>query len=217
MLLAAGAGAHDIITTDLTFSRDISRIMARHCVACHGEESSIPLMTYEQVRPWAVAIKEQVLARRMPPWGAVKGFGDLAPDYGLSQEDIMILSAWVIGGAPEGNPRLLPKLQGPTRTATQPPLQDALIVQTRDILKHPICVAGVSPLADTPIDSTRLIAKLPDGRIEPLVWFYHFDPKYRHSFTFRRPLDLPEGTVVESSAPLRFALETAAKSSRPAS
>ena len=216
-LLTTGARAHDIITTDLTFSRDISRIMARHCVACHGEESSIPLTTYDQVRPWAVGIKEQVLARRMPPWGAVKGFGNLAPDYGLSQEDIMILAAWVIGGAPQGNPRLLPKLQGQVRSMTPPPLQEALIVQTRDILKNSICVAGVSPLADTPIDSARLIAKLPNGRIEPLVWLYHFDPKYRHSFTFRRPLNLPQGTVVESSAPLRFALETAAKSSRPAS
>ncbi len=116
LLLATSAAAHDIITTDLTFARDISRIMARHCAACHGEASSIPLMTYEQVRPWAVGIKEQVLSRRMPPWGAVKGFGDLAPDYGLSQEDIMILAAWVIGGAPQGNPRLLPKLQGRERS-----------------------------------------------------------------------------------------------------
>ncbi len=27
------------------------------------------------VEPWAEAIKEEVLARRMPPWNAVKGFG----------------------------------------------------------------------------------------------------------------------------------------------
>lgn len=212
-LLTAGADAHDIITTDLTFTRDISRIMARHCVACHGEKSSIPLVTYEQVRPWAVGIKEQVLSRRMPPWGAVKGFGDLAPDYGLSQEDIMILAAWVIGGAPQGRSQFLQKLQGQAKTVAQPPLRDALIVQTRDILKNAIFAAGVTPLSDTLIDSARLTAKLPDGRIEPLVWLYHLDPKYRHSFTFRRPLNLPQGTVVESSAPLRFALETAAKGS----
>jgi len=217
LLLTASAVAHDIISTDLTFTRDISRILARHCAACHGEASSIPLVTYDQVRPWAVGIKEQVLARRMPPWGAVKGFGDLAPDYGLSQEDIMILAAWVIGGAPQGNQRLLPKMPGQARTVTQPSLRDALIVQTRDVLKNSICVAGVNPLADTAVDSARLTAKLPDGRIEPLVWLYHFDPKYRHSFTFRRPLNLPQGTVVESSAPLRFALVTVAKSSRPGS
>src|ERR1700760_2037425 len=87
--------AHDIITTDLTYTRDISRIFARRCVSCHSQSSSIPLTTYEETRPWAVAIKEQVLARTMPPFGAVKGFGSLAPDGALSQEEIMIISAWV--------------------------------------------------------------------------------------------------------------------------
>jgi len=65
--------AHDIITTNLTYARDISRILVRHCSSCHGAQSTIPLTSYEQVRPWAVGIKEQVLSRAMPPWGAVKG------------------------------------------------------------------------------------------------------------------------------------------------
>src|SRR3954449_13223643 len=101
--------AHDVITTNLTFARDVSRIFASHCTSCHGSGTNIPLTTYEEARPWAVSIKEQVLSRAMPPWGAVKGFGDLSPDHGLSQEEIMIIAAWVIGGAPQGNPALLPK------------------------------------------------------------------------------------------------------------
>src|SRR3954452_3829757 len=84
-LIALPAAAHDIITTKLTYTRDISRIFSRRCVSCHSESSSVPLTSYEQVRPWAVDIKEQVISRAMPPWGAVKGFGDLAPDMGLSQ------------------------------------------------------------------------------------------------------------------------------------
>ncbi|HEY7306958.1 MAG TPA: cytochrome c, partial [Bryobacteraceae bacterium] len=113
---AASGVAHDIITTNLTYTRDISRILARRCVACHGEAASIPLTRYEEVRPWAVAIKEQVLSRAMPPWGAVKGFGDLEPDHALSQEEIMIIAAWVIGGAPQGDPALAPKT-GPQKAA----------------------------------------------------------------------------------------------------
>jgi hypothetical protein len=215
--LATSAAAHDIITTNLTFTRDVSRILARHCTVCHDEKSSIPLVTYEQVRPWAVGIKEQVLSRRMPPWGAVKGFGDLAPDYALGQEEIMILAAWVIGGAPQGDPKLLPGLKAKVQTTSNVPLEVGLGVQTRAVLKRDLSVAAVSPITDVVIDSARLIAKLPDGRIEPLVWLYRFDPKYSHSFTFRRPLTLPHGTIVESSAPLKFALETNKKTLRPIS
>jgi hypothetical protein len=207
-VFARPAASHDVITTNLTFSRDIARIFARHCSACHGAGSSIPLTTYEEARPWAVAIKEQVLSRSMPPWGAVKGFGDLSPDRGLSQEDILIIAAWVVGGAPAGNPDLLPKAQKAQPQAPLPVMKDALTIDTRAALKQKLRVAGIRPLPISAVESSRVLARFPDGRIEPLIWLYHFDPKYKQDFTFRRPLDMPPGTVVESSAPLRFALET---------
>jgi hypothetical protein len=210
------ASSHDIITTNLTYSRDIARIFANHCLACHGTGSSVPLTTYEEARPWAVAIKEQVLSRSMPPWGAVKGFGELSPDRGLSQEDILIISAWVVGGAPAGNPGLLPKAQDAHPLPPAPVMKDAVTIDTRAALKEKIRVTGLRPLQDSTVESSRILARFPDGRIEPLLWLYHFDPKYRHDFTFRRPLDMPPGTVVESSAPLRFALETGAASSAQA-
>ena len=46
------------------------------------------LMTYQEASPWATAIKESVLRRRMPPWGAVKGFGTFRNEQALSQEEI---------------------------------------------------------------------------------------------------------------------------------
>jgi hypothetical protein len=207
LVLTAGLPAHDIITTKLTFSRDIYRIFANRCLACHGAGASIPLTTYEEARPWAVSIKEQVLSRSMPPWGAVKGFGDLAPDHGLTQEEIMIIAAWVIGGAPQGNPLLLPKQAVSSKGTAPMPVKDGLVVETRGELKEPLQAAGVRPLADRLVESARIVAKFPDGRIEPLVWLYHFDPKLGRTFTFRRPLELPPRTIIESSAPLRFALE----------
>jgi hypothetical protein len=207
LAVAARLSAHDIITTKLTFSRDIYRIFANRCLACHGAGSSIPLTSYEEVRPWAVSIKEQVLSRSMPPWGAVKGFGDLAPDHGLTQEEIMIIAAWVIGGAPQGNPALLPKQVANSKGSAALPVKDGPTVETRGELKEPLQAAGVRPLANQPVESARIVAKLPDGRIEPLVWLYHFDPKWGRAFTFRKPLELPPGTVIESSMPLRFVLE----------
>jgi hypothetical protein len=154
-----------------------------------------------------VDIKEQVLSRAMPPWGAVKGFGDLKPDHALTQEEILILAAWVIGGAPEGNPGLLPKSVPQAAQPQQPPQsgQDALTVLTRKVLDKPLQAVGIRP--EQSVSSARIIAHLPDGKIEPLVWLYQYDPKWNRTFLFRKPLDLPQGTVIESSAPLRFALE----------
>jgi hypothetical protein len=207
--IASSLYAHDIITTNLTYTRDISRIVARRCIECHAETSSIPLTNYEEVRPWAVDIKEQVLSRSMPPWGAVKGFGNLAPDRALTQEEIVVLSAWVVGGAPNGDPALLPKSK-PITPAAPIALADVRTVSTRCVLDKGLRVAGVRPIAEKTVDNARITARLPDGRIEPLVWLYRFDPKTQIIFHFREALTLPPGTVVESTSPLRFALEKVA-------
>src|SRR5213079_1453424 len=102
-LISVHASGHDVITTPITFSREISRVFYRHCVTCHRQGgSAFSLATYEEARPWAKAIEEEVLERRMPPWGAVKGFGDFQDDQALTQEDISVFADWVEGGAPEG-------------------------------------------------------------------------------------------------------------------
>ena len=46
----------------------------------------------------------------MPPWEAVKGFGEFRDDRGLTQEELETISSWVEGGAPEGEPKYLPSL-----------------------------------------------------------------------------------------------------------
>ena len=66
-------------------------------------------MTYSEARPWAKAMQEEVLERRMPPWGAVKGFGDFRNDQALTPEQIELVADWVEGGAPEGEPKDLPE------------------------------------------------------------------------------------------------------------
>src|SRR5579871_5185030 len=103
--------AHDVFSTKITWSREISRLVDKRCISCHREGgSAFALTTFEQARPWAKAIKEEVLERRMPPFAAVKGFGELRDDQSLTQEDLHVLADWVEGGAPEGDdPGLLPK------------------------------------------------------------------------------------------------------------
>ncbi len=66
------------------------------------------LATYKDARPWAKAIGEEVLQRRMPPWGAVKGFGDFRNDQGLTAEQLELIVDWEEGGAPEGEEKDMP-------------------------------------------------------------------------------------------------------------
>src|SRR5260370_42137389 len=85
LLAAVRAPAHDPITTNLTWSKEISRVVYQHCAACHRPGgSAFSLMTYEDARPWAKAIRDEVLNRRMPPWDAVKGVGEFRDDPSLS-------------------------------------------------------------------------------------------------------------------------------------
>src|SRR5450432_1011379 len=109
--LSVSSIAHDVITTPLTFSREISRLIDSRCAECHRPGGrAFSLLTYQDARPWAAAIKEEVLERRMPPWGAVKGFGEFRDDRGLTQEQLGLVAQWVEGGAPEGDPKYIPRV-----------------------------------------------------------------------------------------------------------
>jgi cytochrome c553 len=94
-----------------TFAKDVAPIVFDKCASCHreGEVAPMPLLTYEQVRPWARAIKNKVVAREMPPWGAdPKETLPMRNDISLSDAQIQTIAAWVDAGAPRGNPSDLP-------------------------------------------------------------------------------------------------------------
>jgi hypothetical protein len=145
----------------------------------------------------------------MPPWGAVKGFGNFKPDHALTQEEILIIAAWVIGGAPQGDPDWLPK-QAHGKPASPPPtLKNVLTGGNRLTLKESIQVAAIRPLATGKVESAKITARLPNGAIQPLIWLYQYDPKWNRDFLFREPIKLPKGAVIETSAPIQFVLESA--------
>lgn len=68
----------------------------------------MPLIEYKSARPWAKAIREAVVARKMPPWFADPKFGSFANDPQLSEQEISTIKAWVDAGSPEGDARDLP-------------------------------------------------------------------------------------------------------------
>src|SRR5262245_58398200 len=95
-----------------TFSKDIAPLFQEKCEACHRTGSMAPmsLRSYEEVRPWARAIRERVIQRQMPPWHLDKtvGIQEFKNDRSLSDEQISLIVKWVDGGAPQGDPKDMP-------------------------------------------------------------------------------------------------------------
>ncbi len=112
LLLPRTGSTHEPITTKVMFNKEVIRILHRNCLGCHspaGIKPDISLTTYEEARPWAKAIKEEVLEKRMMPYQAVKGYGSFQHDYTMPQRDQELLISWIEGGAPKGDEKDYPK------------------------------------------------------------------------------------------------------------
>ena len=95
--------SHTPITTTIVFQKEIARIFQKKCFQCHSPGNlAMSLTTYKDARPWAVAIKEEILERRMPPWSAVSGYGHFTNDMSLTSREVSLILAWADGGAPAG-------------------------------------------------------------------------------------------------------------------
>src|SRR5882724_185095 len=88
--------------TPVTFTKDVAPIFYKSCVECHRPTMFAPmsLMSYDDTRPWAKSIKQRVVSRTMPPWGADPSHGVFRNDPTLSEKEIATISSWVDAGAP---------------------------------------------------------------------------------------------------------------------
>ncbi len=75
----------------------------------------MPLVTYQDVKPWAASIKQAVTSRDMPPWFADPRYGKFANDPSLTPVQIKVISEWVSAGAPEGSAKDAPPAKRWTR------------------------------------------------------------------------------------------------------
>src|SRR5690242_4482904 len=95
----------------VTFNKDVQPILQKRCQECHrpGEIAPFSLLSYKDARPWAKAIKEDVVTRKMPPWFADPKYGHFSNDRSLTKQELDTLVAWVDGGAKEGDLKDAPK------------------------------------------------------------------------------------------------------------
>jgi mono/diheme cytochrome c family protein len=96
----------------VTYAKDVAPILQKNCQQCHqpGAVGPMPLTTFQEVRPWARAIKERVVRGEMPPYRYDRGIGiqNLKHDLRLNEAEIQTIARWVDSGSPLGNPADLP-------------------------------------------------------------------------------------------------------------
>ena len=133
---------------DVTYTKDIAPILQRSCENCHRPNGAGPmsLTTYEEVRPWARAIKQRTgigpHAGVMPPWYMEKNIGiqKYKDDPSLSAAEVAKVAKWADNGAPRGNPADAPPAKQYADDSVWRIGTPDLVVRTKDIL-----VKGTAP------------------------------------------------------------------------
>ena len=213
LALIRDAGAHPGQGAP-TWNREISRIVFDRCVSCHRPEgTAFSLLTYLDAQPRANEIKDAVLARRMPPWGAIKGFGQFRNDQSLSPEQIELIVRWVDSGIRRGsNPNQLPPVPPvakPAPAGVTPSSASGNSSAENGAAGRSVAVRGDGPLpASVLVDglliqssaspiTARIWAMLPSGASVPLVWLHDYERAFAHPFLLQSPRTLPAGTRIQ--------------------
>ena len=156
--------------TEITFTKHVAPILQRSCENCHRPDgvAPMPLRTYEEVRPWARAIKQRTglgpRAGVMPPWYVEKNIGiqHFKNDPSLSDTEIALIARWADGGAPRGELADMP----PPRTWNDSTKWSIgtpdLVVRTTDVLVKATAPDwwGEIPRVPIPLDEDRYVAAL---------------------------------------------------------
>src|SRR5262249_17155732 len=96
--------SHETLTTTVLFDREIVRILNAPCVMCHSEGGpAFPLEPYEQTWLAGRKVRADVIARHMPPWAAVPGYGQFANDNSLALRETQFIISWVEGLGPRNS------------------------------------------------------------------------------------------------------------------
>jgi hypothetical protein len=116
--------------TEVTYAKEVSRILKTHCVECHqpGEIGPFSLTEYEEVIGWGETLLEVIDQGRMPPWHASSEHRQFANARHMPLEDKSTLREWVNGGMPFGSAKDLPNLERGTVKDWQLPREPEQVV-----------------------------------------------------------------------------------------
>ena len=156
------------------------------------------LVTYDEARPWAKAIRDQVLERQMPLWGAVHGIAEYQNDPSLSQAEIEMIVNWVEGGAPKGDEAYLPHVPQFASPPTEKWRREARDIPVGDqlVLKKDASLIGIRPQSLKTGESMEVTAYLPDGEVDHLLWLRNYRREWTRTYRFLQPVRLPKGAEI---------------------
>jgi peroxiredoxin len=119
--------------SEITFCKQIARVLNQHCVECHrpGEIGPFSLTDYEEIRGWGETMLETIDAGRMPPWNANPKFGHFRNARVMPDADKQLLRDWVKAGMPHGEKADLPPPQEYS-SGWQLPRAPDLVLKMRD-------------------------------------------------------------------------------------
>jgi AhpC/TSA family len=92
------------VQTNFTYATDIAPLLQAKCLRCHSEGNigTWAMTNHSIVSNFSLAIKNEVLARRMPPWHADAQYGSFTNDNSLTPDQAALLVQWINDGAPRG-------------------------------------------------------------------------------------------------------------------
>jgi hypothetical protein len=193
----SSADAHDPINSSVTWNGDIERIVHARCTACHieGGRGPMSLARYEDARPWARAIREEVLARRMPKWHAARGYGQFANDRSLTPFEIALVVAWVDGGAVRGPKRTGEEALPEVTAHNAAPDARLRTVRCGERALPRGRLLGLRPRLDEG-GSAGISVVFPDGSREIVAWIRGFEKKFEETYWLQDPIALPSGATL---------------------
>jgi hypothetical protein len=177
----------------VTFHKDVEPILQKNCQTCHrpGQVAPMSFLTYQDVRPWAKAMKSAVVTRKMPPWFADPHYGSFVNDRSLKQNDIDIVAKWVDDGAPEGNLKdAPPPVQWPTGWLIQPdivvdgPTTDVPANTKNNVVEWITVIMPTGFTKDTWVSSVQIRPEFPGVTHHICISYIPHSPRYKYGVAY---------------------------------
>jgi hypothetical protein len=177
----------------VTFHKNVEPILQKNCQTCHrpGQVAPMSFLTYQDVRPWAKAMKAAVVTRKMPPWFADPHYGSFVNDRSLKQNDIDLIAKWVDDGAPEGNVSDAPSaVQWPAGWLIQPdivvdgPTTNVPASTKNNVMEWMTVIMPTGFTKDTWVSSVQIKPEFPNVTHHICISYIPHNPKYKYGVSY---------------------------------
>jgi len=208
-MMALWASAAELPST--TFHKDVEPILQRHCQSCHrpGQVAPMSFLTYQNVRPWAKAMKAAVALRKMPPWFADAQFGPYLNDSSLKQSEIEAIVKWADLGAPEGDVKdALPPVKWPDGWMIEPDIiVDGPVTQVpastkNNVVEWSTVIMPTGFTKDTWVTSVQIKPEFPSVTHHICIGYIPHNPAYKYGVAYWTDKDRDaEGAAIPDKGP----------------